>query len=61
MCSDEGTMKATKDINNTPEVSFERFKTAVRHILRVPKSKLIELEKKSGHSRSGSNGRNGKR
>ena len=53
-------MKAEKVITNTSELSFERFKNAVRHIISVPKSKIIEVENKNGTSHQGRNGRNGK-
>jgi hypothetical protein len=53
-------MRATKKDRIDPTVAFERFERAVAHIIRVPKEKVIQLEKKNGHSRNGRNGKNGK-
>jgi|GEM_PF-2163279 hypothetical protein len=53
-------MKADKIITNTPELSFERFKDAVRHIISVPKSKAVAMENKNSHIPKGSRVRNGR-
>ncbi len=42
-------------------VSFQRFERAVRHIIGVPKSRVLEMEKKNGHGTKTHSKKNGRR
>jgi hypothetical protein len=55
----DDAMKTAKIITDTQELAFQRFKDAVRHIASVPKSKLVELEKKNGHRTKNHTKKNG--
>lgn len=54
-------MKSGSTTHDNALVSFQRFERAVRHIVSVPKQKVLELEKKNGHRAKNHSKRNGRR